>query len=236
MEKFKDALQSLGINIIHFNLDALYDYCGDDLMLFFNAPSDENTVKLSIKLSVKYATNPVIISLIRIKNNETQPYLVVYKNNKYKDLSCSVLDLNEHNIFVSIVEYFLGEDIIYLNMDAIYDECEDFFTCLIKMLRNGLFVIGFHEHVCDERYYHVDVHDPGQNFSVPNTLSTMIPIYIGVWCYIMMAKMKSINLIITLLNKTRYLDVLTGDVYEQLAVGVPCPEYFDHFAVDREFF
>jgi len=127
MEQFKQTLSSREINIRYLNVNALYDDLGNDGIKLLEKPLVEHRVK--------YINNPLLLSIMRRFLPEIFPHVVPYHEKKYEKLSLAILNLSNYEIFVSIFEYFFDEDIMYLNMDAIYDEGEIFFSHLIQSLR-----------------------------------------------------------------------------------------------------
>jgi len=108
MEKIKEILLSHNINTFYLNLDALYEHCGTDLIKFAKMSSDKRSIKSHIMCApYRYRDDPVINSFFAYIEYKHRPHIIRFDENKYENLSRSVLDLSNRKIFVCALEYFL---------------------------------------------------------------------------------------------------------------------------------
>jgi len=64
MEEFNETLFSSGINTNYLNLDTLYEFCGTDLIEFFNVAKSLSGIE-TLQMLEKYKNNLVVLSLFR---------------------------------------------------------------------------------------------------------------------------------------------------------------------------
>jgi len=192
MEKIKNTLLSRNINIKYLNLDALYDHCGDDLIKIASCSKKQRSDEMN-KLCTKYKKNLVINAFIRRFYLNLYPHRIIYDKKKYEWLFVSALDLNNRKIFTSIFEYFLGEDVIFLNLDSIYDEVENQFISLINTIRNQTYVL-----VNEVDFCKVNMNWIRPIITIFNEDKHDLMNYFDIWCWFMLAKVLSRDIIFTL--------------------------------------
>jgi len=208
MEQFKETLVLNRININYLNLDALYDYCGDDYIEFIKLFRQHLVVKA---FRTKYEKN--LVALILFYNSYIYtPHSLIYDKNKYAELSPTILNLSNRKIFTQALKYFLDDDVLFLNIDAIYEEVEYFFSECIYILKNDTH--GFKRKIIkgDQSCMWDTCRSPPiikiYLISKGNLMN-----YIFVWCSFMLAKITSTNVFFFIENQSRYIDVSSGEMY-----------------------
>jgi len=226
MENFKKVLRSL-TNIHsskYLNLDALYDICGDDLVRFHELSIEARKKEFS-NICAKYESNILISPLFDyIPRGNSKPYKVKYDKKKYEELSPSVLDLTHREIFTHVIRYFFEHDVIFLNMDAIYDESEIFFSSLIDLIKNNHFDIT-KENFISNRIREMNINRQ----YIRIFTNTDIMFYFITWCNFMMAKITQRNVIFYAASGVREVNAKSGVVCEKFCMHkIPCLMPIEH--------
>jgi len=185
MNDFKSALQSLNVNTNYLNLNTLHEFCGEDLIRIMKFPVNEGFEEIKI-LNAKYEKNLVILAFFRLCNC-MYPHTIKYDKHKYSALSASILDHGNREIFILALKYFLDDDIIFLNTDAIYDESENYFSHMINSIRDNTYDVYY-----DDCLYVLKEMKPTQHIEIFRESNLMK--YIRVWFYFFLAKTKSYNM------------------------------------------
>jgi len=193
MNTFKNGIRSQGFNLNYLHSDTLYEFCGDDLINFWEHPNDLRYERAN-DFFLKYKKNLVVASFFRshfclfphaLPGCSPGYYL------KYANLSRSILDLSNREIFVLALEYFLDEDVRFLNVDAIYDEAESSFSSIIDCLRND---------TCDARR---EINGTKEFYTLNASVQKITLVgdsnfmfYVDNWCRIMFSKIKSVSVVL----------------------------------------
>jgi len=194
MNKLKESLELAKVNTIYWNLNAVYDYCGDDPIEFAKLSPDMKSAAHEI-LS-KYVRSPIFRPLFFHLNERWYFYNTNHDKHQYEEPSLSVLELSNREIFISALKHFFGEDIIFLNMDAIYDEAENIFSKMIEPIKNNACVIKRTEKYFGDEYYTSNIYQNLKRIVViPGPGNRCLMYYVRMWCTFMLAKMRSINMI-----------------------------------------
>jgi len=135
---------------------------------------------------------------------------MTYDANKYKNLFSSLLELTNREIFTSAFTYFFDEEIIFLNLDFIYDESESFFCHLIDSLRNNTYVIE-NDDVCGKNYKRLITYNDCSAL-ISKHLDLMS--FVVVWFNFLLTKIKSLNMVFEEPGYERYIDAKSGSVYQ----------------------
>jgi len=193
MDSFKNDLLSIGINIDYLNLDALYD-CDADL------------TKVTKSNLVKYGKT-FISSFFFYRAGYRYRHTIRYDCDKYKELDSSVLGLSNYEIFKLAFKYFLDDDIVFLNMDSIYDASESYVSSVINSIKND---------TCEIIWRYGTLHELKIKETCPNISvfkSSNLMIYFNIWCCFQFAKIKSINVFFASDEYSeRYINVASGNV------------------------
>jgi len=216
MEKFKETLCRFNINTTYLNLDTLREYAGDDLLetaAEILLPSEMIPSPLMSdfvhKKIIKYRKNLLVHEMFNHFYGVHQPHAIMYDLKKYANLDSSVLNLSTRDIFVVALKYFLNEDIGFLNIDAIYDEAESFFSELIRRIRNNDHAVGREEGVFNREmacFLKVEECPVIEIFKKPNQMITKsnLMTYIIIWCSFVMAKKKFLSMSFVIRSKNKY--------------------------------
>jgi len=205
MEKLEKVLRSSGINVDYLNLNALYDVWGDHLIELVKCNG-----KISEEMSTfifKYNDNQVISSFFNHFCVKSCPHKITYNKEKYTQLSESVLSLTNREIFMEVFEYFLNSDINYLNIDAIYDESEIYFSSLIDSIRNDTFVV---KQIFGGRYFELKTDKQNISLYAGSNLMT----YVEIWCSLLLAKTRSLDMYFEIRGESRCINAKTGSVFD----------------------
>jgi len=219
MEKLANTLHLSNINVNYLNIAALYDYSGSDLVKLKENVTNGNSneinklrEKYSIDSMLRHGGTPIILSFFRHILGITRPHKIVYNKDKFIELSPHSLNYSNREVFISILKYFLEEDIIFLNTDAIYDDLEKDFCLLIDSLRNNTCEIV--RNIMNPRtrceHHGLKIRKANQNISVFHKSDLMI--YVEFWCHLMLAKIRSIDTVFGSHGNWRFVHVLSGDV------------------------
>jgi len=204
MESLKNLLHSESIKTKYLNWEALYDYCGDDLNELMKHGS-ERSEEIEILFS-KYEENPLIFSFFGYFFIIKTPHIAMFQREKFFELSSAVLCLRNREILREIFKYFLNEDVVFLNVDAIYDESESWFSTLIDSLRNDTCVINY-----DDGYYMPSIESFKQRIEIFEFSD--LRTYILFWCYLFLSRTKSLKIRFCVRNILRVIDNESGTVH-----------------------
>jgi len=122
-----------------------------------------------------------------------------------------MLDQSNREIFISALEYFFDDDVNFLNIDAVYDESERYFSHLVSSLRNNSYALG-ERYLCLGEYFYsvkINAHRP---FVSPFVKSHFM-IFIDIWYYLMIARLKSVNVKFNIGNNSCYVHSISGKTH-----------------------
>jgi len=142
----------------------------------------------------KYTGNPVITSFFCRFTGLRHNHQIKNSMRKYQSLSREILHLSNREIFTQVFKYFLGEDIIFLNMDAIYADSEIYFSSVIDSLRNNTYVSYPREYNKKENEYcfHSETNKNRQSIFIFGNSDCMV--HFDVWVNLMLVKKELIGL------------------------------------------
>jgi len=114
MEKLANLLRSSNVNTLYLNLNALYDYCGDDLIKLIEELGNPNTQFID-QCFVKYEKNIMVLSFFCHFCSKESPHIIRYNMHMNDNLFLdpTVLNLSNHEIFIQVFKYFLNEDVVF---------------------------------------------------------------------------------------------------------------------------
>lgn len=201
MNQFKSALESLKINTEYLNLCTLYEHCGDDIINVAKYETAKNKHELEKiiheyglqQLLDKYIDNHLILSIFR-HGCRSRPHKIKFDRNKYENIPGTTLNLSNYEIFVSALKYFLDDDINFLNMNAVYDETEIYFSDLIDSLRNNTFDCAeCYAITAASKKYSCLIINKNKPSHVTPFRNPYLLVFLNSWYYLMVSKLKSID-------------------------------------------